>query len=64
MLQNSKIGYNWIFQLDMFLVLFLFFFFFFFELNTTERWFFQKVHCDRAGHDLGTLSIRVQSFNS
>ena len=42
----------------------LFLFFAFLEIETIERWFFQIVHLClwvTAGHELGTLSIRIHN---
>ena len=50
-----------------FFVLICFVLFCFFELETTEGWFFQRVHLcvwAAAGHYLGTLSIPAQSLKS
>ena len=58
---------DWIFLISFVLSLGCFSFFFPFELETTEGWFFLRVHVyiwAVAGHKLKTLSIWAQSFNT
>ena len=74
MLQNRKIGHDWIFQIiiryynSIFLIsVSNFFFFFFFWARDYRRMIFYKVHLyiwAVAGHELSSLSITAQSFNS
>ena len=67
MLKNSKIEYNWIFQIIIGYyncIVSSSCCFFFFKLDTTEGWFFQRVYLhiwDIAVPELSTLSLRVHN---